>query len=127
MHLLVVHFQLADLADDAFLARCERLAPAVADLPGLLGKVWLADPASRTYGGVSLWWDRAAMERFVEGELFAALAAPPEVIDVRVTNFAVLDGPTRVTLGAMAPHGRGAADAAFARLRPTRPPTRPSS
>ena len=109
MRLLVVHFQLADRADDAYLARCARLAPAVADLPGLLGKVWLADPGHRTYGGISLWWDRAALERFTHGELFAALAAPPEVTDVQVADFAVLDGPTRVTLGLLAPHGRDAA------------------
>jgi hypothetical protein len=106
MRLLIVYFQLADQADGVYLARCERLAPAFADLPGLLGKVWLADPARRTYGGVSLWWDRAALERFTHGELFAALAAPPEVIGVRVREYAVLDAPTRVTLGLLAAHAR---------------------
>ena len=35
-----------------------RLAPHFAALPGLRSKVWLADAASGTYGGVYTWADR---------------------------------------------------------------------
>jgi hypothetical protein len=99
----LIHVQLADLTDDDYLVLCKRLAPKVAELPGLLATVWLADPVSRTYGGVYLWGDRAMMDRFAGSELFAAVTAQPRLGNVHVTDFAVLDGPTRLTLGILAP------------------------
>jgi hypothetical protein len=107
VHLQVIHFQLAGPTGDDYLALCDRLAPTFGDVPGLLAMVWLADPASRMYGGVYLWWDREAMKRFARSELFAALAATAQAADVHSADFPVLDGPTRVTLGLLAPRRAG--------------------
>ncbi|HUG13475.1 MAG TPA: YdhR family protein [Thermomicrobiales bacterium] len=102
MHLQVIRYRLA--ADEGdYLALCERLAPRFADVPGLLAKVWLRDPAGRVYGGAYLWWDQESSRRFAASDLLAEVIDSPRVTDVEVTEFAVLDEPTRVTLGILAP------------------------
>ena len=42
-------------------------------MPGLISKVWLANPATNTYGGVYTWRDRASMEAFARSELFQGI------------------------------------------------------
>jgi quinol monooxygenase YgiN len=99
MHVQIVHFRLKDLTDEAFRALCDELAPAFAAVPGLLAKVWLASPATNTYGGVYTWRDRQAMEDYTGSELFAAVVAHPHFAGVTSTDFGVLEGPTRITCG----------------------------
>lgn len=109
MYLQVIRFQLAALTDADYRALGERLAPLFGDVPGLLAKIWLADPDTCTYGGVYLWWDRQALERFAHTELFAALAAPAHATNLCIEDYAVQEGPTLATLGILAPQPVGAA------------------
>ena len=99
MHVQIINFQLNDIDEAAYRMLCDELAPAFAALPGLLSKVWLADAATGTYGGVYLWQDRAAMEQFTRTDLFNAVATHPNLAGVSSRDFAVLEGPTRVTRG----------------------------
>jgi len=46
---------------------CDGLASTFATMPGLISKVWLADPATNTYGGVYTWRDRRSYEDFTKG------------------------------------------------------------
>ena len=97
MHIQIVNFKLRDLSDSDFRAACDGFAPVFAEVPGLISKVWLADEASNTYGGVYTWTDRAAMEAFASSDLFRSIAANPNYVDITSRDFAVLEGPTRVT------------------------------
>ena len=99
MHVQVITFQLNDLDEVGYRALCDELAPAFAALPGLISKVWLADAASGTYGGVYLWRDRAAFEAFTQTGLFHAVASHPNLTGVTSKDFGILEGPTRVTRG----------------------------
>ena len=99
MHILIVSFQLKDMTEEAFRALCDGLAPRFAAVPGLLSKVWLASPATNTYGGVYAWRDRPAMEAYTASELFGAVVAHPHFVGVTATDFGVLEGPTRITTG----------------------------
>jgi hypothetical protein len=99
MHVQVVTFRLRGMGEDDYRAFCEQVAPAVAALPGLLTKVWLADTATNTYGGIYLWRDRAALEQFQQTELFRAVATHPHLTDVTARDFPILEGPTQVTRG----------------------------
>jgi len=99
MHVQIVQFCLRDLSDQAFRALCDELAPALAAVPGLLSKVWLASPVTNTYGGVYTWRDRQAMEDYTGSEMFAAVVAHPNFVAVTSTDFDVLEGPTQVTRG----------------------------
>ena len=74
MHVLIINFRLADMDEEGYRAACAEMAPAFAELLGLLAKVWLA-PADGTYGGVYLFRDRESMEGYLASELFATVAA----------------------------------------------------
>ncbi len=102
MHIQVITLQLTDMSDEQFRALSEELAPAFAELSGLISKVWLADPATNTYGGVYTWENRAACEAFATSDLFNAVASHPNFTGVTSRDFAVIDAPTRVTRGLVA-------------------------
>ncbi len=99
MHVQIVNFHLANLSDASFRDACDELAPAFADVPGLVSKLWLANPATNTYGGVYTWSSREAMTEYLGGELFAAMASNPSFADITSTDFELLEGPTSITRG----------------------------
>jgi quinol monooxygenase YgiN len=99
MHITVVNFRLKDMNHEEFTAACDELAPAFAAVPGLVSKVWLSDPTGNTYGGVYTWRDRSAFEAYARSDLAESVLANPHFTDLVVKDFAVLDGPTRVTRG----------------------------
>jgi heme-degrading monooxygenase HmoA len=102
MNIQIVNFALKDLSDADYRRACEASAPAFAEVPGLLSKVWLADERTNTYGGVYTWVDRAAMEAYFRSDLFRAIAADPAFTDITSRDFDIIEGPTRVTSGMMA-------------------------
>ena len=99
MHIQVITFTLAGIDDAAYQAHAEQVAPAFAALPGLRAKIWLANQQTSTYGGIYAWDDLAAMRAYQSGEIFRGPQANPHMIDVAVTDFPVLAGPTKVTRG----------------------------
>lgn len=104
MHIQIVNFNLKDLSHQGYLDLCAQIAPAFAAVPGLIGKTWLADEATNTYGGVYHWESRAAMERFAQSDLFRTVVTHPNLANLTARDFDVLDAPSRVTLslGALA-------------------------
>lgn len=97
MHVQIVNLKLHDLSDSDYRQACDGLAPVFAEVPGLISKVWLADEATNTYGGIYTWVDRAAMEAFASSDLFRAIAANPNFVDITSRDFSVLAGPTSIT------------------------------
>ena len=99
MHVQIVSFQLKDMTGDQYRAMCDELAPAFAEAPGLVSKVWLADPVANTFGGIYLWEHHAAFDAFTKSDLFNAVATHPKFTGITSRDFEVLDGPTKVTRG----------------------------
>src|SRR5262245_8559154 len=99
MHLLIVNFQLNVLSSEAYAAHCAQVAPVFAGLPGLIAKYWLANPETNTYGGVYLWQDQTAMDRYLISDLCQRIAANPHFINVTMQDFAVLPEPSAITRG----------------------------
>ena len=99
MHIQVINFHLNDLSETEYRAHCDEVAPAFAEVPGLISKVWLANRSTNTYGGVYFWASREAMEEFSKSELFSAVATNPNFADITSRDFDVLDDPTSVTRG----------------------------
>lgn len=99
MHIAIVNFRLRNMTHEQFSAACDELAPAYAAAPGLVSKVWLSDPAANAYGGVYIWRDLPAFQAFVDSELAKAVMTHPNFTEVVVRDFAVLEGPTRITRG----------------------------
>ncbi len=102
MHIQIITFSLEGISEQDYFQLIESAAPAFAELPGLVSKTWLANAQTNTYGGVYLWQDREVMEDYKESELYKGMAANPYFKDFTVKDFAVLEGPTRITRGLLA-------------------------
>ena len=55
MHVQIINFSLNDLTHDAYSDACNDIAETFANLPGLISKLWIANPETNTYGGVYFW------------------------------------------------------------------------
>jgi hypothetical protein len=93
----IVRFTLDGLDHDTFAAHCEQVAPAFAGIPGLISKAWLGDERAGIYGGVYAWRDRAAMDAYVAGDVFAAVRVNPAFAGVTTEAYDVLAAPSRIT------------------------------
>jgi hypothetical protein len=101
MHIQIISFQLFGVTEEEYAALCDELAPAFAAVPGLVRKVWLANPDTGTYGGVYVWRDRQVMEDFTKTELFESVEKHPALTNITSVDFGVLEGPTQVTRGSI--------------------------
>ena len=97
MIIQVVNFNLNDMSDADYRSVCDGLAPELAQVPGLISKVWLADEASNTYGGVYAWADQGAMDAFARTDFFKAFATNASFANITSTAFGILEGPSEVT------------------------------
>lgn len=99
MHIQIVSFRLKDISEEEYRNQVEAIAPAFAGLPGLVSKTWLADAETNTYGGVYVWQDRQAMQDYKETDIYKGMQTNPHFGDIVTRDFAVLEGPTRITRG----------------------------
>lgn len=99
MYATVVNFHLKDWSEAEYQKLADSVAPAFAEVPGLICKVWLADRASGTYGGIYLWQDEAAVNDFKKSDLFASVGAHPNLTGISVKDYDVLNEPTAITRG----------------------------
>jgi hypothetical protein len=99
MHMLVINFGLKGITEAQYCNNCEGVAPAFAALPGLLSKVWLADAATNTYGGIYTFKDKQSVDAYLRSDLFKALTSNANLTNVSAKDFAVLDKPTGITRG----------------------------
>ena len=97
MHAQVVTFGLKDITEEQFREVAGADAPTFANMPGLLGKVWLRDPETNTYGGLYLWADQEAYERYIKGEVFNAIKTNPHLTNVESRDFGVFEDLSSVT------------------------------
>ncbi len=97
MHVQVVTFQLNGISEDQYHEACEAETDTFANMPGLLAKIWLRNPEANNYGGLYLWRDQDAFERYAEGEVFEALRNDPALKDVTSADFAVFADLTKAT------------------------------
>jgi len=99
MHIQIINFHLDGLSEADFRTHCDEVAPAFAEVPGLISKVWLANRATNTYGGVYTWEGPEAMNEYAKSDLFKAVATNPNLAGVTSIDFDVLEEPTSVTRG----------------------------
>ena len=97
MHILIINFNLHELPRADYEAVCDEVSEAFASIPGLVSKKWLANEETNTYGGVYLWESKQAMLDYKNSEVFAALGQNPAFVELSVTDFEMLPGPSKVT------------------------------
>jgi hypothetical protein len=102
MYVQIVNFNLKDMTDAGFRSMANEVAPAFASVPGLLGKIWIADAGKNTYGGVYLWEDAGAMQAYVDSDLGKGVVSNPNFANLTSRDFEVLSGPTMSSGGPVA-------------------------
>ena len=98
MHAQVVTFGLNGITEEQFHEACGAETQTFANLPGLLAKFWLRDPETGTYGGVYVWADQEAYERYIKGEIFNAIKADRNLKNVESRDFGVFDDLSSLTM-----------------------------
>jgi hypothetical protein len=96
MEALIVTFKTQATIDE-FTTANEEEAPAFADVDGLLAKIWIADPDSYTYGGIKLFRDSAAVDRYLESDIFKSIVEDPSVEDATYRRYQVIESLTAKT------------------------------
>jgi len=75
------------------------VAPAIADLKGLIWKVWLMNEAEKSGGGIYLFEDDASVKAYLEGKIVAGLMKHPALSDIEAKVFDILPKHTKITRG----------------------------
>src|SRR3954464_11997028 len=90
MQAQLITYQLDDISQAEYLKQMvEPDAPILANVKGLISKVWLADEEKNSYGGFYLWEDKTAMENFMHSDLVKAVVSRPFVKNVSSVDFEV--------------------------------------
>lgn len=96
MEALIVTFT-TDASEEAFTAATAGHAPVFTDVDGLLAKIWIVDPESTTYGGIYLFRDRAALDAYLESDLFKSILAEPSFEGANYRRYQVIEELTAKT------------------------------
>jgi len=72
---------------------------AVADVPGLLWKVWLIDENRKEAGGLYLFENEAAALSYMDSTIVASMKASPAVSNISAKLFDVIEPHSVVTRG----------------------------
>jgi hypothetical protein len=100
MQAQLITYQLKDISQADYLKQMvEPDAPILANVKGLISKVWLADEEKNTFGGFYLWQDKTAMEDFMHSDLVKAVVSRPFVINVSSVDWAVNQTASAITRG----------------------------
>ena len=100
MHAQLITYQLHDISQAEYLKQMVVPdAPVIADVDGLISKVWLADEGKNTFGGFYLWVSKNAMEAFMHSSLVAAVVRRPFVKNVSSVDYTVNEAASRITRG----------------------------
>jgi hypothetical protein len=101
MYVRIVTFHVEGLTAAEFRDHAAAIAPAFTAWPGLLAKVWLADDAAGTYGGVYLFADRDSADLSRDTDLFRSMTTNLRFADLSIREFDALDEPTAITASAL--------------------------
>ncbi len=103
MYVQIIDFDVQGLTRSEYEAFCSEAVPAIAAIPGVLGKLFLADADSSRCAGIYTFTDRDAAEQYLRSDLFqGAIAANPAIANLRTRGSELLERPTRALDDALA-------------------------
>jgi len=74
-------------------------AQPIADVPGLVWKVWLMNDTEHTAGGIYLFESEAAVKAYLAGPMVEAMKASLVLSNIDVKVFDILESHTAITRG----------------------------
>ena len=96
MYVQITEYEVHGLTRAEYEQFCETAVPAIAAIPGLLGKLFVADPDSSRCAGVYTFTGREAAEAYRASDLYRdAIATNPAITNVRTRGGELLERPTR--------------------------------
>src|SRR5262245_45343755 len=96
MYVQIIEFEVQGLTRAEYEAFCTEAVPAIAAIPGVVGKLFLADADSSRCASIYTFADRDAAEDFLRSDLFqGAIATNPAIANVRTRGSDLLERPTR--------------------------------
>ena len=96
MHAVFITFSTTE-APESLLEAFDAYARALADVPGLIAKTWIADGA--TLGGFHVFDDAEVADRFLAGDLFGSIQSDVRFHAFEVRRFDVMEELTAMTGG----------------------------
>jgi len=100
MHAQLITYRLNDISQTDYLKQMvEPDAPILANVKGLISKVWLTDEEKNAFGGFYLWESKSAMEDFMRSDLVKAVVSRPFVQNVSSIDYEVNLNASKVTRG----------------------------
>jgi hypothetical protein len=78
-------------------------AHAIAQFPGLVWKIWIADPTQALYGGIYLFTDAASASAYLQSPIVEGIRALPGATDFTAQPFDINEPLTAITRGPLPP------------------------
>jgi len=103
MYIRIVTFGLDGIAAEQYEAQAEAIAEQFTHWRGLQSKLWLADHATNTFGGVYLFDSKAHADETRRSPLFRALTNNSHFTDLTIREYDTLRSPTRTTAAGVVP------------------------
>lgn len=100
MQAQIITYQLDDISQADYLKKMvEPDAPVLANVNGLISKVWLSDEEKNSFGGFYLWESKEAMDTFMHSDLVKAVVSRPFVKNVSSVDYTVNETASKITRG----------------------------
>jgi hypothetical protein len=94
--ILVTNFTFS-VSPKEFEAMATELAPAFADVPGCMWKLWLIDKEAKQAGAVYLFKDEKALQTFKESSLVASVLSNPALSNFELRDRDILREVSEIT------------------------------
>ena len=98
MPILQINFKL-NVAPAEYRKICESVAQAIADVPGLVWKVWLLNEQDGEAGGIYLFQDERSLAAYLSGPIIRQIKSLPELREISAKWFETIPEVTVVTRG----------------------------
>jgi len=97
--ILQINFKFKVPRTDYEQATFDQFAKPIADVKGLLWKVWIMNENKKEAGGIYLFNDEASLKAYLEGNIVAEIKKHPALSDIEAKIFDVMDKHSKVTHG----------------------------
>ncbi len=97
--ILQINFKIKVPRADYEKATFDQFAKPIADVKGLLWKVWIVNEEKKEAGGIYLFNDESSLKAFLEGSIVAEVMKHPALSNIEAKIFDVMDKHSKVTHG----------------------------
>jgi len=98
MPILQINFKLNASAAE-YRKICECVAQAIADVPGLVWKVWLLNDQDSEASGIYLFQDEQSLAAYLSGPIIGQIKSLPQLREISTKRFETIPEATVVTRG----------------------------